>query len=272
MKRIDVGNLLTSASNVAMFSDKLARAVAELEDDGIARLDLRPAGGLYLAGLAYITDTAEWLDLPTTLAAAKRCRSAFGRLTGSGGLMIGKRLANEIVSNSHQLIVSLSDELAKHHTYIVAPREGELIDQGISHFGLDVVKELPAIRRDVSDAARCRAYELWTASVMHMMRVAEVGVAGLADHLGVTRGSSWGVTIANVLQALDKERTAKGDPGLKQWASEIASYLNFVKDGFRNPAMHPEMSFERDQAISIYDNTRAFMRMLIKRIAAAEAE
>lgn len=269
MKRIDVGNLLSSASNVAMFSDKLARAAAELGDDGIAKLDLRQMGGVYVAGLAYITDTAEWLELPTTLAAAKRCRTAFGRLTGSGGVLIGKRVANEIVSNSHQLIVSLSDELAKHHTYIVAPREGELIDQGIDHFGLNVVKELPAIRQDVVDGARCRAYELWTASVMHMMRVAEVGVAALAGHLGVTLGSSWGMTIANVLQALDKERKAKGDPGLKQWASEIASYLNFVKDGFRNPAMHPEMAFDREQAISIYDNTRAFMRTLINRIAAA---
>lgn len=270
MKRIDVGNLLSSASNVAMFSDKLARAAADLGDLATAKLDLREMGGVYLSSLAYITDTAEWLDLPTTLAAAIRCRSAFGRLTGSGGIVIGKRLANEIVSNSHQLTVSLSDELAKHHAYIVAPREGELIDNGIGLFGLDVVNSLPSIRRDVSDGAKCRAYELWTASVMHMMRVAEVGVGALADHLAVPRGSSWGRTIADVLQALDKERKAKGDPELKQWASEIATCLNFVKDAFRNPAMHPEMSFDRDQAISIYDNTRSFMRALVRRVAASE--
>ena len=171
------------------------------------------------------------------------------------------------MTNSHQLCVALSDELEKHHAYIVAPPEGELIDSGIGMFGLEVVNALPAIRRDVADAARCRAYELWTASVMHMMRVAEVGVAALADHLGTARGSSWGVTIANVQQALDQQRKAKGDPDLKQWASETATYLNFVKDGFRNPAMHPDTNFDREQAISIYDNTRAFMRQLLQRVA-----
>lgn len=272
MKRIAIGNLVVSATNVAMFADKMARAAAEVGDASVVQLDpidLRDQGGVYLMSLAYMNDTAKWLELPATLAAATRCKSAFGKLTGAGGFVVGKRVVNEIVANSHQLTTSLSDELEKHHTYIVAPREGELIDNGISQFGPEVVNALPAIRQDVSQGAKCRAYELWTASVMHMMRVVEVGVTVLSDHLGVTRGPSWGVTIANVLQALDGQRKVKGDAEQKQWASETASYLNFVKDAFRNPAMHPEMTFDREQAISIYDNTRSFMRMLVKQLAVA---
>jgi hypothetical protein len=76
---------------------------------------------------------------------------------------------------------------------------------------------------------------------MHMMRIAEVGVGALADHLVLARGTSWGMTIANVQQALDRKQKAKNDLALKQWASETVTYLNFVKDGFRNPAMHPEI-------------------------------
>ncbi|MGB3930856.1 MAG: hypothetical protein WBL20_18070 [Sphingobium sp.] len=124
------------------------------------------------------------------------------------------------------------------------------------------------IRQDVEEGSKCRAYEVWTAVVMHMMRVAEVGVGALADHLEVPRGASWGVTINNVLVALNGERGAKQDPVRKQWASETATYLNFVKDAFRNPAMHPEMSFDREQAISIFENTRAFMRSLAHRFRA----
>ena len=266
MKRIDVGNLVASASNVAMFADKMARATAHLGDRDAMQLDPQDLLRTYLTSLAYMSDTAKWLDLKATIAAAGRCKSAFDRLRASNGV-IDKRLANDLITNSHQLYVSLSDELGEHHTYIVAPREGELIDNGIGLFGIEVVDALPSIRRDVSEGARCRAYELWTASVMHMMRVAEVGVAALADYLGVTRGSSWGVTIANVQQALDKDRKAKGDPGHRQWASETATYLAFVKDAFRNPAMHPDMTFSQDQAISIYDNTRAFMRTLTKHLA-----
>jgi hypothetical protein len=71
---------------------------------------------------------------------------------------------------------------------------------------------MPAIRQDALEGVRWRAYELWTASAMHLMRVAEVGVGALVDHLGTARGSSWGVTIANVLQALDKDRAAKVIP------------------------------------------------------------
>jgi len=68
-------------------------------------------------------------------------------------------------------------------------------------------------------------------------------------------------------QALDKERKAKADPELKRWASETATYLAFVKGAFRNPAMHPEMTFDQEQAVSIYDDTRALMRTLTARTA-----
>lgn len=270
MKRIAIGNLLASAANTAMFADKLARATAHLADGERMQLATQDLIRTYVMSLGHLTDTADWLDLPATRAAAERCKVGLDRLRATNGV-IDKRLASDIVTNSHQLYVSLSDELGKHHSYIVAPKEGALIDDGVGLFGLEVVAAMPAIRKDVVDGARCRAYELWTASVMHMMRVAEVGVAALADHLAVPHGSSWGVTIANVQQALDKERKAKADPELRQWASETATYLAFVKDAFRNPAMHPEMSFDQEQAVSIYDNTRSLMRSLVKRIGPALA-
>ena len=105
---------------------------------------------------------------------------------------------------------------------------------------------------------------------MHMMRVSEIGVGALADNLGTPKGASWGATIASVQQALDNQRKIKGDPKLRQWASETASYLNFVKDAFRNPAMHPEMNFDQNTAISIYDNTRSFMRKLADVLESAD--
>ena len=266
MKRIDIGNLVAASSNVALFADSFARSTEGLRDGGAMQLEPQDMLQTYLISVGHIADAAEWLNLPATIAATSRCKANFDLLRRGGGVL-DKRLANEIVANSHQLYVSLSAELEKHHAYIVAPKEGDLIDNGIGLFGLDVVKAFPSIRRDVSDAARCRAYELWTASVMHMMRVSEVGVAALADHLGAPRGASWGVTIANLQHALDRQRKVKGDAALKQWASESATYLNFVKDASRNPAMHPEVSFDREEAISIYDNTRALMRKLAAHLA-----
>lgn len=269
MKRIDVGNLIASASNVAMFADRLARSTEHLRDGEAMRMEPQDMLRTYVMSLGYLLDTAKWLDLPAASAAANRSKANFDRLRSGNGT-IDKKLANEIVTNSHQLYVSISAELEKHHAYIVAPQQGELIDNGIGHFGLDTVQKFPSIRRDVSDAARCRAYELWTASVMHMMRVSEIGVGALADNLGTPKGASWGATIASVQQALDNQRKIKGDPKLRQWASETASYLNFVKDAFRNPAMHPEMNFDQNTAISIYDNTRSFMRKLADVLESAD--
>lgn len=58
----------------------------------------------------------------------------------------------------------------------------------------------------------------------------------------------------------------KGDAQLRAWASETGTYLNFVKDAFRNPAMHPERTFSAEEAKMIFDNTRAFMHMLTQRL------
>ncbi len=148
----------------------------------------------------------------------------------------------------------------------MAPGEGQLVDEGIGLFGLEIVQLFPETRQDISAGAKCRAYELWTACVMHMMRVAEIGVGALADHLAVKRGTTWGGTIANINDALKDAARMKGDAPLRTWASETGSYLNFVKDAFRNPAMHPERSFSAEEAKMIYDNTRAFMRMLTQRL------
>ena len=139
-----------------MFADKMTRATAHLGDRDAMQLDPQDILRTYLMSLGHLTDTAEWLALPATLAAAVRCKEAFDRLRHANGV-INKRIAGDLITNSHQLYVSLSDELEKHHAYIVAPREGELIDNGIGLFGLEVVNALPAIRKDVSDAARCQS-------------------------------------------------------------------------------------------------------------------
>lgn len=269
MKRIALSDLVTAAKNIGMFSDRLAR-VSETTREETVQLNpvsFREMGRIYVLSIACVAETAKHLDLSATMAAASRCKSAFGKLTGAGGLIASKKTVNEIVVNSQQLTTSLSDELEKHLAFVVAPREVPLIEDGLSQFGLDLVQALPMIREDVIAAAQCRAFELWTASVMHMMRVAEVGVGAFVEQVGMTKGKTWGDTIGKMIKKLDEERFPGISAEQKQWASETASYLNFVKDAFRNPAMHPEMTFDRDQAISIYDNTRAFTRMLVKRNA-----
>lgn len=268
MKRIDIGSLLAAVANIALFSDRLANAVEGMGAEQLTELKSSQVG-MFIGSLAKVVGFVEWLELPSSTAAAEQCRALVAHFRPDTRCVIGREKARQLSWACHQLQSSLSAELEKHHAYIVAPREGRLIDDAIEHFGIEVVTAFPQSRADINAGSRCRAYELWTASVMHMMRVAEIGVGALADHLGVKRGNSWGVTIAGVMEALRDTSTFKGDPEKRQWGSETGSYLAFVKDAFRNPAMHPERTFGAEEAIAIYDNTRLMMRALARRLAAA---
>lgn len=266
MKRIDLANLLASSSNIAMFADKIAQMVEGLGDHGMIELR-RDRVALFYQSICKVIDTVEWLQLPATASAAKRAQELVGRLARADRVLIGRQVGREIVATAHHLTASMTAELEKHHTYVIMPGEGLLLDYGPGAFGTELLDVFPEVRQDVSDAARCRAYELWTACVMHLMRVAEVGIGRLADHVQAPRGSSWGGTAANLSKTLESARKVDGDGTAKQWLSEAAIYLNFVKNGFRNPAMHPEKTFDREQAIAIYDNTRNFMRLIAARLA-----
>lgn len=266
MKRIDLANLLASSSNIAMFADKIAQMIERLGDYGMVELQ-RDRVVLFFHSICQVLDTAEWLELPATTSAAKRAQALVGRLARANRVLVGRQVGREIVAAAHHLTTSMTAELEKHHTYVVMPREGLLLDHGPGAFGSELLDVFPEVRHDVSAAAHCRAYELWTACVMHLMRVAEVGIDRLADHIQAPRGNSWGATAANLSKALEGARKVYGDGTAKQWLSEAAIYLNFVKNGFRNPAMHPEKTFDREQAIAIYDNTRNFMRLIAARLA-----
>lgn len=266
MKRIDLANLLSSATNIAMFAEKLVTQTRGLGAHGHAELPSDQTISTFMASLAYVSDTAKWLDLPATAAACDRCHGLVRYWRRGERILINRERGEQLSGTCYQITTSLGDELGRHHTYVVAPGEGALIDNGISLFGLEVVQTFPDTRADISAGAACRAYELWTACVMHMMRVAEIGVSALADHLSVKRGTTWGGTIANINEALKDAARIKGDAQLRSWASETGTYLNFVKDAFRNPAMHPERTFSAEEAKMIFDNTRAFMRMLTQRL------
>lgn len=268
MKRIDIANLLAAASNIALFAEKLLDKTRKLSGDhGMAEMEADRTIAVFMRSLASILDTAEWLDLPATKAACERCHQLIRHWRPGQRVLINRNQGEQIARMCHQISTAMSDELQRHHAYIVAPLEGKLIDDGLGMFGLDVITRFPTTRQDITAAARCRAYQLWTACVMHLMRVGEIGVIALADHLQVKRGATWGGTIANINEALKDATRMKGDPAGKAWAAETGTYLNFVKDAFRNPAMHPERSFGEREAVMIFENMRAFMQMLADRIA-----
>lgn len=134
-------------------------------------------------------------------------------------------------------------------------------------FGPNVVDAFPNAAFDIEEAGKCRAFGLWTASVMHTMRVLEIGLQALADHVGVLHEDNWNKTL-NLIEAKLREIRKKVDgPDAEQWAAEMGTHLRFIKNAWRNQAMHPQATYDEARAQTIFDNARSLMSQLASEIS-----
>jgi hypothetical protein len=51
-------------------------------------------------------------------------------------------------------------------------------------------------------------------------------------------------------------------PVAEQWAAEAATHLRFIKNAWRNHAMHPRQVYDEERAVAIFENSRSFMQHL----------
>lgn len=267
MKRIDLGTVVTSAASVAVIADRLEQLIKDLASDG--NTSASPLGLLtdFHLGVQGLTDVARDLNLPATGAAAARCKASINRFIGANDGYIRVTNAREIISDVRQLLITLRDETREYRTFVIPPTEAKMLDGGRELFGENVSVMFPSIQEDIDAAASCRAYELWHSTVAHSMRIAEVGIQRLAKNMGSKIGNSWGETAANLRKTLAAVNAENGDSTEKEWASQAGDHLEFIRKAWRNPAMHPGKTFDREQALSVYENTRSFMRMLAEKLA-----
>ncbi|WP_151720221.1 hypothetical protein [Gemmobacter serpentinus] len=53
----------------------------------------------------------------------------------------------------------------------------------------------------------------------------------------------------------------------EQWAAEAATHLRFIKNAWRNQAMHPRQTYDEDRAVAIFDNARSFMQHISEKLS-----
>ena len=143
VKRIDLANLLASSTNISMFTEKLVTRTRGLGQHALAELPGDRSVATFVTSLAYVSDTAQWLGLPATAAACERCHDLIKNWRQGERILVSRDRGEQLTTNCYQIATALGDELARHHTYVVAPAEGDLIDSGVSLFGLDVVLSSP---------------------------------------------------------------------------------------------------------------------------------
>ena len=125
----------------------------------------------------------------------------------------------------------------------------------------------PSVAYDIAEAAKCRAFGRWTAMVMHLMRVLEAGLEALARHVGVEPTNNWNSTLGAIEVRLREVRGNIVGREEEQWAAESGVHLRFIKNAWRNHAMHPHERYDEERAVQIFDNARLFMQHLAQKLS-----
>lgn len=151
--------------------------------------------------------------------------------------------------------------------YAIEGRHARYYTDAERLFGAEVADAFPSVCPDISEAGKCRALGRWTACVMHLMRVLEVGLERLAEHYGVNHAESWNKTLNELEGKLRSVQKRVDGAEAERWAAEAGTHLRFLKNAHRNHAMHPLERYDEERAVEIFDNARSFMRHLATRLS-----
>ena len=134
-----------------------------------------------------------------------------------------------------------------------------------------VIDKFPSTSFDIEEASKCFALNRYTASVLHDMRILEVGLTAMKDALkAVPKSPNWNDVLIAIEEAIIN--ISKGGTLMskdeKQFYTEAARHFFFVKDGLRNPATHKVSSrFDKERAERILEHVKELMTHLATRLS-----
>jgi hypothetical protein len=165
-----------------------------------------------------------------------------------------------LVERAKEFETVLANELPGLATYIVYQKGIYSTDELISeadHHVPESLREIlsPKAKEDIRQGGRCLAFEVGTASAFHMWRAVEAVMDSYHEALtgktfaqaGVTR--NWGEYIKTLVKAKAEKK--------------ITSFLDHIREEYRNPVSHPEETVELDEAFLLFGaSMSAIVQML----------
>jgi hypothetical protein len=175
------------------------------------------------------------------------------------GLQFNDRQLAELIGGLEYLLKTVRGEVDARPMFIMPPGAVDLLEQRAPAFGPEVQDAFPSSENDVAEAARCLAMQRYTACVTHLMRALEVPLDALARSCGVEAKSNWN-KLLNDIEAKIRERRSDRNAVAEQWMAEAATQFRFIKNAWRNHAMHARGSYDEAQARDIYGSGRGFLQ------------
>ena len=176
--------------------------------------------------------------------------------------------AQGIFTSIENLSQRIQDEFSLTLCFILNAEKGRLYSQTQPLLGELAQGKFPELATDISEAGKCFAVGRYTACVFHLMRIMEVGVQKLGVSFTGDRGivdKDWQKILNAIRCKLNDDYPDKKDKARMPHESLIA-LLESVKNGWRNPTMHPKQTYTEEEAEDVLQAVKSFMRELAKLI------
>lgn len=126
---------------------------------------------------------------------------------------------------------------------------------------------------ELDEAAKCLALGRPTASVFHLMRLMEIGVASVARCLNIPdpvkpSERNWGKILDSIDAGIKRKWPTTSDrtAGEGSLFEGLYASLDAVKNPWRNATMHVENKYTEDEAEHIFIAVKGFMKKLASRM------
>ena len=129
-------------------------------------------------------------------------------------------------------------------------------------FGEAVNNKFSGCQYDIEESGNCYAAGRGTACAFHLMRVMEVVLQEFGRGLGIVLANekNW----QNILDEVNKAIKALSGKDARTIAlSQAAAHLYNVKVAWRNPTMHPKITYTLEEAADLLSAVKAFLNELV---------
>jgi hypothetical protein len=150
-----------------------------------------------------------------------------------------------------------------HNLFMLIPPERAAFYNQIQPFGDSVAKRFPQCQADIEEAANCFAAGRATACAFHLMRVMETAVQEFGTTLGITLAyeKQW----QNILDEINRAIKMLPPKDSRTIAlSQAAGNLYNVKVAWRNPTMHPKITYTLAEACDLISAVKMFVSVIVQ--------
>lgn len=261
---------LTEISRIAGYWEGFINVTTSLARASRSQLDVE--------GLPLQVDESWRQEQKKELGAAKEwCREFGFTLSAISAERLAQRVADPNItagayqSGARELAGRVCDEAESLLFFHVEPANAHfalgqaLFDESST---VAVSTAFPSTAWDIEEAARCLAFERWTAGVFHLGRVAELATVTICRSIGyASPKEGFGEALKYLDNGLETARkdyrnaseTLKGDLPFFQ---RMSAQMHAVNDAWRTRVAHMDTKYTGEEAKRIWDATKGLMQHL----------